>query len=50
MPLDLDLGLVGDSAEIFVDDIISSCVMAVLFGGRIKTFSQLVLGFGGEIL
>lgn len=46
----LDLGLIGDSNEVFVDVIISCFVMAVHFGGRIKTFGQLVLGFGGEIL
>jgi hypothetical protein len=45
----LDLGLIGDSHEVFMDRIISGFVMAVLFGRRIKTFGQLVLGFWGEI-
>jgi hypothetical protein len=45
----LDLGLIGDSHEVFMDRIISGFVMAVLFGRRIKTFGQLVLRFWGEI-
>ena len=48
--LHMGLGLTGDSHEVFVDDIVSGFFMAVHFGGRIKAFGQLILGFGGEIL
>lgn len=48
--LNLDLGLVGDTHEKFVHVMTAGFVMAIRFGGRIKTFGQLILSFGGKIL